>query len=151
MRSNQELREASLAIFDRTFTITEVLRLLALVVAFAGVFSALMALQLERAREFAILRATGMTPAELWRLVSGQTALMGLMAGLLSLPLGMLLATLLIEVINRRAFGWTLWLQVPAGSLAEALLLAVAAALLAGFYPAYRIAAAPPAVSLREE
>ncbi|WP_303908495.1 FtsX-like permease family protein [Thiohalomonas denitrificans] len=151
IRSNRDLREASLAIFDRTFTITEVLRLLAVAVAFSGVFSALMALQLEKAREFAILRATGMTPGELWRLVTLQNGVMGLIAGLLALPPGLLLAAILIEVINRRAFGWTLWLQIPAEALIEGVLLAVAAALLAGLYPAHRLASSPPAAALREE
>ncbi len=151
IRSNRDLREASLAIFDRTFTITEVLRLLAVAVAFTGVFSALMALQLEKAREFAILRATGMTPGELWRLVTLQTGIMGLIAGLLALPLGLVLAAILIEVINRRAFGWTLWLQVPSEALLQGLLLALFAALLAGLYPAHRLASSPPAAALREE
>ncbi|SCZ50273.1 ABC transporter permease [Thiohalomonas denitrificans] len=151
IRSNRDIREASLAIFDRTFTITEILRLLAVAVAFTGVFSALMALQLEKAREFAILRAIGMTPGELWRLVTLQTGVMGLIAGLLALPLGLLLAAILIEVINRRAFGWTLWLQLPPEALIQGVLLAVAAALLAGLYPAHRLASSPPATALQEE
>ncbi len=151
IRSSRDLRSASLAIFDRTFTITEVLRLLAVLVAFAGVFSALMALQLERSREFAILRATGMTPRELSRLITGQSGLMGLVAGLLALPLGILLAVVLIEVINRRAFGWSLDPTVDPTVLAQGLLLAVVAALLAGWYPARRLARTPPAVALREE
>lgn len=151
VRSNRDLRQASLAIFDRTFTITEVLRLLAVVVAFTGVFSALLALQLERSREFAILRATGMTPRELRRLVLGQTGLMGLAAGLLALPLGLLLTWVLIEVINRRAFGWSLNLTLDPAVLAQGVALALAAALLAGLYPARRLAQSPPAAALREE
>ena len=94
-RSNRALREYSLAIFDRTFVITGVLRLLALVVAFVGVVSAFMALTLERAREYATLRAVGMTPRELYGLVGLETGLMGLVAGLLSLPLGLVLAAVL--------------------------------------------------------
>src|SRR5690606_31075595 len=82
IRSNRALRQASLDVFDRTFTITTVLRLLAVAVAFVGVLSALMALQLERARELAVLRAEGLTPGQLWRYVSLQTGVMGLLAGL---------------------------------------------------------------------
>ncbi len=77
VRSNREIRAQSLEIFDRTFAITRVLRLLAIGVAFVGVFSALMALQLERTREHAVLRATGVTPGQLSLLTLLQTGLMG--------------------------------------------------------------------------
>ena len=151
LRTNRGLREFSMGIFDRTFAITGVLRLLALVVAFVGVLSALMALQLERGRELATLRAQGLTPGELWRLVTAQTGLMGLAAGLLSLPLGLVLAGVLVYVINRRSFGWTLQFSISPGILAGAVALAVAAALLAGLYPSWKMAGANPARALREE
>ncbi len=151
VRANSAIRAASLRVFDRTFAITNVLRLLAVLVAFVGILSALMALQLERARELAILRATGFTPGQLGGLVTLQTGFMGLLAGLLSLPVGVMLALLLIHVINRRAFGWSMQTLVPAGVLAEALALAVAAAVLAGLYPAWKMARTSPAQALREE
>lgn len=151
IRSNRGLREASLEIFDRTFAITEVLRVLATLVAFVGILSALMALQLERARPLAVLRANGLTPAQLWGLVTTETGLMGLAAGLLAVPLGLLLAMLLILVINRRSFGWSMAVTIDPAILAQGLLLAVAAALLAGLYPAYRMARTSPALALREE
>jgi putative ABC transport system permease protein len=151
VRPNRALREGSLEVFDRTFTITHVLRLLAIGVAFIGVLSALMALQLERAREFAVLRATGLTPGQLWGLVSLQTGLLGLLAGLFALPLGVGLAAILVYVINQRSFGWTLQLEVTPSVLGQALLLALVAAALAGLYPAWRMARANPALALREE
>jgi putative ABC transport system permease protein len=149
--SNQEIRETALTVFDRTFAITHVLRLLAVLVAFVGVLSALMALQLERTREFAILRATGMTPRQISLMILGQTALMGLLAGLLSIPLGLLMADILVDVINRRAFGWSLQQKVPVGVLTEAVLLALVAAILAGAYPSRKAASISPAQALREE
>ncbi len=151
IRSNRGLREASLRIFDRTFAITNVLRLLAVGVAFVGVLSALMALQLERGHELAVLRAGGMTPGQVGRYVTLETGLMGLAAGLFSLPLGLALAYVLIFVINKRSFGWTLQMEVAPAILVQALLLALAAALLAGAYPAYKMAHANPARALREE
>lgn len=151
IRSNRELREASLAIFDRTFTITEVLRLLAIAVAMVGMLSALLALQLERARELAMLRAMGMTPAEIGRQIALGSGLLGLAAGLFAIPVGIGLATLLIFVIQRRAFGWTLPLAVDPWILVQAVLLAVLAALLAGLYPILRMARTPPAAALRSE
>ena len=98
-----------------------------------------------------MLRATGLTPRQVWRLVTAQTGLMGLAAGLLSLPVGLVLAAVMIFVINRRSFGWSLHMAVDPAILGEALLLALAAALLAGLYPAWRMSRTPPAVALREE
>ncbi len=151
IRLNRELREASLSIFDRTFAITQVLRLLSMGVAFVGILSALMALALERARELAILRAVGLLPRQLVQLVTLQTSLMGLCAGLLSIPLGIALAFILVFVINRRSFGWTLELALPAHVMIEAIALSLLAALLAGIYPSWKMARAHPAAALRED
>ena len=149
IRSNRDIQRLTLEIFDRTFTITQVLRLLAILVAVVGILSALLALQLERAREFAVLRAIGMTPVEIGGLVSLQTGFMGAAAGLLALPTGILLAAMLIFVINRRAFGWSLPFQVDPLLLLQTLALAIIAALLAGLYPIWRMARARPADALR--
>ncbi|HSH79617.1 MAG TPA: FtsX-like permease family protein [Herpetosiphonaceae bacterium] len=151
IRSNVGLRKATLEIFDRTFAITSVLQLLATTIAFVGILSALMALQLERARELGVMRANGLTPRQLWGVVLGQTGLMGFTAGLLALPVGVLVASVLVYVINRRSFGWTLELAITPGILLQAMVLALTAALLAGFYPALRMARTPPALALREE
>lgn len=151
IQSNRGLREGTLVIFDRTFAITSVLQLLATVIAFVGVLSALMALQLERARELGVMRANGLTPRQVWGVVLGQTGLMGFTAGLLALPVGLLVAIVLVYVINRRSFGWTLRIEYPPEVFVQALLLALLAALLAGIYPAFRMARTSPSVALREE
>jgi len=149
MRSNTEIRERSLAIFDRTFAITHVLRLLTVGVAFVGILSALMALSLERRSEFAVLRALGITPGELRNLLFLQTGLMGVIAGLLALPLGILMSWILVTIINVRSFGWTMDFSVPAMVLLESIVLAVVAALLAGWYPARKLSQMSPAEALR--
>ena len=151
IRSNRRLQESALEVFDRTFTITQVLRLLAIMVAFVGILSALAAMQLERARELAVLRCIGLTPRQLWGLVVAESGFTGLAAGVFALPLGLVLAYALIEIINPRAFGWTMNLSVDGALLGQALLLAMSAALLAGLYPAWRMARAQPALALREE
>jgi putative ABC transport system permease protein len=151
IRSNRALREASLEVFDRTFAVTGVLRLLAMVVAFVGVLSALMAQALERVREIGALRAQGLTPAQVWGLTASQTGFMGLVSGLLALPVGSALALVLIFVINRRSFGWTLQLEIAPAILLQALFLAVGAALLAAVYPAWRMSTMALSAALREE
>ena len=148
---NQQIQEITLSIFDRTFAITGVLRILAIVIAFIGVLSALMALLLERGKEFATLRATGMTPTQIIKLIMGQTALMGVFAGLLAIPLGLIMSDVLIDVINKRSFGWSMQHFLPLSVFSDALILAMLAALLAGIYPAIKSARISPALALREE
>jgi putative ABC transport system permease protein len=151
VQANRSIREHSMEVFDRTFVITRVLRLLALVVAFVGVLSALMALQLERARDYAILRATGVTRGQLLTLVLLQTSTIGLAAGLLAIPLGWIMGDLLIKVVNLRSFGWTIDSTVPGSALLMGVMLAWGAALLAGLYPALKVTRSEPAAALREE
>lgn len=151
IRSNEALQAASIKVFDRTFAITNVLRLLAIIVAFVGVLSALMALQLERAREFGILRANGLTPRQVRQLVVTETGLMGFCAGVFALPLGIGMALALMHVINRRSFGWSLELALEPATLMQGFLLALIAALLAGIYPAFKMARAQPAQALRND
>jgi putative ABC transport system permease protein len=151
VRPNQALRDEALLVFDRTFAITGALQLLATVVAFMGVLSALLSLMLERQRELGILRAVGLTARQLWRLVFLETGLMGMVAGLLAMPTGYTLSFILIYIINRRSFGWTLQMQVGAEPFLMALAVAVTAALVAGIYPAYRMSKMLTAEALRYE
>jgi putative ABC transport system permease protein len=149
--SNRGIKEAALEVFDRTFTITAALRLLATIVAFIGVLSALMSLQLERTRELGTLRANGMSALQLWGKTMLETALMGLTAGLLAMPLGLILALILIYIINLRSFGWSLQLYLNPTIFITALGVALAAALLAGIYPVIRLNRLEIATALREE
>jgi putative ABC transport system permease protein len=151
VRVNRELRREALQIFDRTFAITSALRLLAVIVAFIGVLSAVMALQLERMREVATLSALGLTRSGIWLLSSLESGLMGLSAGLLSLPTGLILAMVLIYVINLRSFGWTIRLEFDPWIFLQALAIGIGAALLAGVYPIWRLTAMPLAEALRRE
>ncbi len=151
VQDNASLRGGALEVFDRTFAITVALRLLTTLVAFIGILSALMALQLEHAREYGVMRATGMTARQLTRFAVIQTGLMGLVAGLLALPIGLLLSLALTQVINQRSFGWSMQFTPQPGQFVEALLVALVAALLAGLYPALLLGRLKPADSLRRE
>jgi putative ABC transport system permease protein len=145
------LRQDAFAVFDRTFAITAAMQLITTIVAFIGVLSSLLALQLEKAREIGILRALGLNLAEMRQLTLWETGLLGASAGLLALPTGYILAWILIFVINQRSFGWTLQMQVPPGPFAAAFLLAVGAALLAALYPIWRLSHMQAAEALRGE
>ena len=151
MRSSARLQELSLAVFDRTFKVTEVLRVLAGIVAFLGILSALLAIELERARELSVLRTLGFTPGGLGATLLTQTGLLGLAAGLAAVPIGTGLALLLVHVINRRSFGWTMDFVLTPQALVSGLALAVIAALLAGVYPAWRASRIELGAALRED
>jgi len=151
LAARAELRATAMRIFDRTFTITEVLRWLAGLVAFFGILSSLLALELERTREVGVLRAIGFVPAQIRTLVIAQTSLLGLVAGLIAMPLGVVLAGVLVYVVNERAFGWSMDLAVSPAGLAAGVVMALGAALAAGMAPAWRLARMPLAAALREE
>jgi putative ABC transport system permease protein len=151
VRPNQAVRNEALLVFDRTFAITGALQLLATVVAFIGVLSALLSLLLEKQREVGILRSVGLTARQLWGLVMLETGLMGAVAGLLAMPTGLALSLILVYIINRRSFGWTLQMQVDPAPFLTALAVALIAALLAGIYPARKMGRMITATALRYE
>ena len=151
IRSNADLRELSMSIFERTFVITRVLYWLTAGVAALSLVSALVAWELERARELALLRSLGVTPRGIALLIEAQTGFMGLVALLAAMPAGVLTGLMLIDVVNRRAFGWQIDLHVHPQAFAAAAGVALSAALAAGLYPAWKSARAPLAQAIREE
>jgi putative ABC transport system permease protein len=151
VQANRAIRDRALEIFDRTFAITAALRLLAVVVAFIGVLSANLALQLERTREMATLQALGLSERGMWGLTTLESGLMGFVAGVLSLPTGLILALVLIYVINLRSFGWTIALTADPWLFVQALVVAVGAATLAGIYPMLRLRRTELTAALRAE
>ncbi len=151
IRPNQALRQDVMEVFDRTFRITGALRILATIVAFIGVLSTLLLLQLEKQREIGILKALGLSGRELWRLVMLETSLMGLIAGILAAPTGYILSLILIRVINLRSFGWTLQLSAQPGAFIFSIAIALTAALLAGIPPAWRLSRMAAADAIRYE
>ena len=120
------------------------LRVFTLIVACFGVAGALMAVALERGRELATLRALGATPAQVAEIALLETGVLGALAGALAVPLGALLATVLVFVINQRSFGWTMPILFDARTLATAPLLGAAAGVVSGLFPAWRAARTSP-------
>jgi putative ABC transport system permease protein len=140
-----------MVVFERTFAITGALRLLATVVAFIGILSSLLSLELERQRDLGILRAIGLTARQMWSMIMLETGLMGATAGILAMPTGLTLAVILIYIINQRSFGWTLQMELFAEPFLQAFFLALLAAVLAGIYPAWRVSRMQAAEAMRYE
>ena len=151
IRPNKDLRQDVMVVFDRTFAITRALQILAMVVAFIGILSALGLLQFERQREMGIMRALGLTNREVWSLAMLETFLMGLVAGLMAIPTGYTLALVLVDIINQRSFGWSMRLSASPVIFLQAIGIAIAAAVLAGIFPAWRMSRMQAVEAIRYE
>ncbi|WP_303672828.1 ABC transporter permease [Vampirovibrio chlorellavorus] len=144
IRSNQELRENVLRIFDRTFAITYALHVIAIAVALLAVMNALFALVLEARREFGLLKYLGATNAQIGKIVMVKAGLLGFFGNTSGLAVGLALSFLLIEVINKQSFGWTIRFELPWFFLLQSFGLVMITAIVSGIIPA-RIAAQTPA------
>jgi putative ABC transport system permease protein len=145
------LRALSLELFDRTFTITAVLQVLTAVVAAAGMIVAGMAHQFERRREWAMLRSMGAEPQQVSRIVITGQVVLGIGAGVVAVPFGVLMAWLLAAVVNVRSFGWTLQLSVDPWLCVQTVVIAILTAGVAGWLPARWINKTPMTEAMRWE
>jgi len=136
INTNREIRAYAIAIFDRTFAITNALYGISLTIAILGVVSTLFALVLERREEIALLRYIGLTRAGVRRTVLVQAAVVGVLAAAIGIGLGILLAADLIYVINRQSFGWLIEWKSPGWFYLQAAGMVIVAALVAAIYPA---------------
>ena len=134
--SNRALRTEAIRIFDRTFAITYALEAVAVAVAVMGIAGALLALVIDRRRELGLLRFLGASARQVRRLILFEAGLLGLLANVSGLLLGYALSLILIYVINKQSFGWTIQFHWPVAVLAGALALIDAATIAAAFYPA---------------
>ena len=133
------IHAAALKVFDQTFVVTELLKLLILGIAFVGIGSAFMVLGLARRSELQTLQSLGLSPRRCRLLLVWQGAGLGLLTALLALPVGYGLAWVLIAVVNPRAFGWTLTFEPAPAHAITALLLAPVCGALASWYAARRV------------
>ncbi len=134
--TNNSLRVEAIRIFDRTFAITYALEAVAVFVAVMGVAGALIALVIDRRREFGLLHFLGSSNGQIRRLILCEAGLLGLLGNAAGFALGYVLSLLLIFVINRQSFGWTIQFHWPVGVLLGALTAVYAATLLASIQPA---------------
>jgi putative ABC transport system permease protein len=149
--TNRRLRTEALAIFDRSFRITYALEAVAVVVAVLGIAGALLALVIDRRREFALLRFLGASAGQVRRIILCEAGLLGILASGMGLILGILLSLILIFVINKQSFGWTIQFHWPIMLLAGALAGIYAATVLAGLYPGRTAVRMNPIEVIHEE
>ncbi|MEO7934498.1 MAG: FtsX-like permease family protein [Chthoniobacterales bacterium] len=149
--SNSTLRQRVFEIFEQTFAVTALLRIIAIGVAVIGIFLTLSTLVTERVRELAVLRAVGAGQGQIIRMILAEGALVGLLASILGILTGCGLAVILTFVVNKAFFGWTIQFSWPYATLLSTPLWIIPAALLSALLPAWRASRLQLAPALRNE
>jgi putative ABC transport system permease protein len=149
--SHRELRNEVLKIFDQTFAITYTLEFIAIIVAILGIINSLNALIIERQRDIGIIRAVGAFRRQIEKTTLIEAGMIGFFSHILGLICGFLLSILLIYVINKQSFGWTIQFSIPLWSLIESWLVVMVTSIGAGLIPARRAAKMNLVESLRME
>ncbi|MGD9727531.1 MAG: ABC transporter permease [Nitrospiraceae bacterium] len=143
--SNAELRREILDIFDRTFLLTYALEGIAVLIAVLGIVNTLVTSVLERRREFATLQAIGASEGQIQALVLWEALYLGIIGSILGIAGGVALSYMLIKVINKQSFGWTIQMEWTPEVWAVAFLMSLVVAVLSGYWPA-RWASRQPAI-----
>lgn len=148
--SHPALRRAAIEVFDRTFRITYALEAVAVFVAVMGIAGALLAMVIDRRREFGLLRCLGAGREQIRKIILCEAGLLGLMANAAGLLLGSALSLILVFVINKQSFGWTIQFHWPVALLLLALTGIYVATVLAGLYPSRAAVRVQPLEVLHE-
>jgi putative ABC transport system permease protein len=149
--SDRDLRVQAIRIFDRTFAITYALEAVAVIVAVMGIAGALLALVIDRRRELGLLKFLGAETGQIRKQILVEAGLLGLLANFAGLALGFALSLILIFVINKQSFGWTIRFHLPVAVLLGAISVVYLATVLAGLYPARVAVGLNPLEAVHEE
>ncbi|MDN3609861.1 FtsX-like permease family protein [Vibrio ostreicida] len=147
---NDEIHKQAMKIFDRTFSIASKLGNITLLIAVFGLFFATVAGEVSRQKHVSLLRCLGMSGKELVAMAGLQLFILGLISVLIALPLGLALANIVVDIVIRQSFGWTLELQVIPGEYLQSGLLAMFSLMLAGGLPVLRTIRSAPMKSMRD-
>jgi putative ABC transport system permease protein len=113
-----EIREVSMRIFDRSFAVTYAMEAVAFLVGLFGLSSSLGAIVLARRREFGVLRHLGLTRGQIRTMLAAEGGLLALVGAAAGLAAGAAISLVLVYVVNRQSFHWSMDLAVPWGTLA---------------------------------
>ena len=136
IRSNTELKKQVLEVFDKTFAITYSLEIIAILVAVLGLFNTLVSLILERKREIGILRFIGAFTRQIKKMILIEAGILGLIGSAMGLVAGVVVSYILIFVINKQSFGWTIQVHFPYIFILLLVAFSWGVSVLSGLYPA---------------
>lgn len=151
IRSNRRLRTEVLRIFDQTFAITRILQVMSLIVAATGIALTLIVLARERLSELALYRSLGSTRGQIFGIFVGKGLAMGIIALAMGTAGGAILACILIYVVNRSYFGWTIQFYWPVPELIQQAMTILLAAVVASLFPALRASRTPASELSRDD
>jgi putative ABC transport system permease protein len=146
-----QLRSESLSIFDRTFAVTYALEVVAVLIGLFGVSVSFSAQALARRREFGVLRHIGMTRREIGMMLGCEGALVSALGVCFGLALGWLISLILVHVINRQSFHWSIDMHIPWLALAALAAVLVAAASVTAAWSGRRVMTGDVVSAVRED
>ena len=149
--SSQELRERSLTAFDRAFLVTYALEAVSVLIGLLGVSVAASAAALARRAQFGVLRHLGMLRRQVLWMFAGEGIALSAVAVLYGLVLGAMLSLILVYVVNRQSFHWSIDLAVPWGQLAVLSLSLIAASALTALWSGRAAVSLDPIRAVRED
>ncbi|QMU59733.1 MAG: FtsX-like permease family protein [Boseongicola sp.] len=148
--ANQSTVKAfSLRVFERTFAVTAALNFLTLAVAGLAILTSLLTLANLRLPQLAPVWAIGIPRQALSKLEVIRALILAGLTFVLSIPLGLFLAWVLLAVINVEAFGWRLPMHLFPLDWLWLGILSMTVAALACLWPAQRLSKRPPSDLLR--
>ena len=146
-----EIRQVSLAIFDRSFAVTYAMEAVAVLVGLFGLSSSLGAIVLARRREFGVLRHLGLTRAQIRAMLAAEGGLLSLLGAAAGLAVGAAISLVLVYVVNRQSFNWSIELHPPYAFLFSLMLLLVVLAVLTAILSGREAMGMGPVRAVRED
>ena len=145
----KSLKEFSMEVFERTCLVTSALNILTLGVANFAILMSLLTLADRRVPQLSPVWALGLTRSQIGKLELFRTVLLAIFVVVFSIPTGLVLAWVLLNVINVKAFGWQLPMFLFPIEYLKLGLYAVCAAFLAATWPSLRLIQTPPSDLLK--
>ena len=145
----KSLKEFSMEVFERTFLVTSALNILTLGVASFAILMSLLTLADRRVPQLSPVWALGLTRSQIGKLELFRAVLLAIFVVVFSIPTGLVLAWVLLNVINVKAFGWQLPMFLFPIEYLKLGLYAVCAAFLAATWPSLRLIQTPPSDLLK--
>jgi len=146
-----EIRQLSLRIFDRSFAVTYAMEAVAMLVGLFGLSSSLGAIVLARRREFGMLRHLGLTRAQIRAMLAAEGGLLALLGALAGLAAGAAISLVLVYVVNRQSFNWSMELHPPYGLLGVLILILVGLAVFTAILSGKEAMGIGPVRAVRED
>jgi len=146
-----EIRDVSLGIFDRSFAVTYALEAVAVLVGLFGLSSSLGAVVLARRREFGMLRHLGLTRAQIRSMLAAEGALLAALGAAAGLACGTAISLVLVFVVNRQSFNWTIDFHPPYALLGALIAILIGLAVITAIVSGREAMGIGPVRAVRED